>query len=532
MLENKQCQMVILVTSDLHGHVFPHNYRNNREVSIGLAKLATMIHRERESYDYSILIDNGDLIQGTPLTYYYSRFMKEGIHPMVNILNHLNYDCAVIGNHEFNFGIEVLQAAIKDSNFPWLSANTIQYGMKNCAFGRPYVVKVFENGLRVAILGITTHYIPNWENPKHIAGLQFEDAFISTKKWVKFIQKYETYDLLIISYHGGFEREPSTGEETENMSGENQAYAICEEIAGIDVLLTGHQHRMIADTVNGVTIVQPGCNGQAIGKVVVTFEKVCGQWVISNKAAELVTIDETAEADREIIKMTKETERETQAWLDQPIGRIIGDMTIHDAFAVRLGAHPLIKFLNQVQMDASGARISATALFDNGSEGFNEEVTMRNIVSNYIYPNTLRVIRIKGYEMEAALEKCASYFMLDHTGDIVVNPSYLQPKPQHYNYDMWEGIEYELDIRRPVGDRVTKLMISGEPIEMEGEYEVVMNNYRASGGGDFHMFQNKPVIKEIQTDMTELIADYFLKRKVVYADNDKNWRVIWQGYTD
>ncbi|MFC0417522.1 bifunctional metallophosphatase/5'-nucleotidase [Cytobacillus solani] len=527
MLENKQCQMVILETSDLHGHVFPHNYRNNREDSIGLAKLATMIRRERERYDYSVLIDNGDLIQGTPLTYFYAKVRQEGIHPMVNILNALNYDCAVIGNHEFNFGIELLQAAIKDSNFPWLSANTIQIGSNNCAFGRPYVVKEYDNGLRVVILGITTHYIPNWENPKHIADLQFENAFMSTKKWVKFIQKYETYDLLIVSYHGGFEREPSTGEESEVITGENQAYAICKEIAGIDILLTGHQHRMIADTVNGVTIVQPGCNGQAIGKVEITFEKVRSQWVIRHKAVELLPIDEAVEADLKTMKMTEEMERGTQAWLDQPIGRVIGDLTIQDAFAVRLGAHPMIKFFNQVQMDASGARISATALFDNGSEGFNEEVTMRDIVSNYIYPNTLKVICITGYEMKAALEKCACYFMIDSTREIEVNPAYLEPKPQHYNYDMWEGIEYELDIRRPVGERVTKLMISGEPIEMVGEYEVVMNNYRASGGGDFHMFQNKPVIKEIQTDMTELIADYFLKRKMVYADNDKNWQVIW-----
>ena len=527
MLENKQCQMVILETSDLHGHVFPHHYRNNREDSIGLAKLGTMIHREREKYAYSLLIDNGDLIQGTPLTSYYAKFMQEEIHPMIRILNDLNYDCAVIGNHEFNFGKEVLQAAVKESHFPWLSANTIQSGSNSCAFGRPYVVRAFDNGLRAVILGITTHYIPNWENPKHIAELQFEDAFMSTKRWVKFIQKYETYDLLIVSYHGGFEREPSTGEETEILTGENQAYAICQEIPGIDVLLTGHQHRMIADTVNGVPIVQPGCNGQAVGKVEITFEKICGRWMIRNKAVELLPIDEAVEADLKIMKMTEEMERRTQAWLDQPIGRVIGDMTIQDAFAVRLGAHPLIKFINQVQMDASGARISAAALFDNGSEGFNEEVTMRDIVSNYIYPNTLKVICMTGHEMRAALEKCASYFRLGSTGEVEVNPAYLEPKPQHYNYDMWEGIEYELDIRRPEGDRVTKLMFSGEAIDMEGKYEVVMNNYRASGGGDFLMFQNKSAIKEIQTDMTELIADYFLKRKTAYVDNDKNWQVIW-----
>ncbi|MEH7525173.1 bifunctional metallophosphatase/5'-nucleotidase [Bacillus sp. JJ1503] len=526
-MDNERCELIIMETSDLHGNVFPINYRDNEEVNAGLAKIAALIKSERENNQYSLLIDNGDFIQGTPSTYYYAKFLPEKINPLISLLNDLNYDCAVIGNHEFNYGSELLQAAVDESQFPWLSANILREGTKESAFGPPYIVKEFENGLRVAVLGITTHYIPNWENPRHIVGLQFEDALASAKRWVNFIQKHEQYDLLVVSYHGGFERDLSNGEPGEAMTGENQAYAICHEIEGIDILLTGHQHRMIADTLNGVTVVQPGYNGQALGKVKAFFEKIEGKWVFKSCSSQLIEVDHSVQADPHILKMTEEYEKDTQIWLDQPIAKIIGDMTISSALELRLGDHPLIEFLNYVQMDASGARISSTALFDNRSRGFQEQVTMRDIVSNYIYPNTLKVIRITGQDMKDALEISASYFMLGKDGEIQVNPAFAEPKPQHYNYDMWEGIEYEFDIRNPIGERVVKLSIKGDPVQIKGEYDVVMNNYRAGGGGNYNMFKDKPVIKEIQTDMTELIANYMMKRKKIYASCDHNWKVVW-----
>ncbi len=527
LVKPEQCELIILETSDLHGHVFPINYRDNEEVNGGVAKIASMIKREREKYKYSLLIDNGDVIQGTPFTYYYAKFLREKSNPLVYLLNELQYDCAVIGNHEFNYGMEVLQAAVNESQFPWLSANILHKETKDCAFGSPYFIKEFDNGLRVVVLGITTHYIPNWENPNHIVGLTFEDSLATAKKWVKFIQANEKYDLLIVSYHGGFERNLSTGEPEEDLTGENQAYEMCQELEGVDILLTGHQHRMIADAVNGVTVVQPGFNGQALGKVEVQFEKIDGKWAVRNRAAELLKVNDLVIADNRILKKVVVYEKATQVWLDQPIGSIVGDMTIHDAREVRLGDHPLIEFINYVQMDASGAEISNTALFDDHSVGFREQVTMRDIVSNYIYPNTLKVIRITGQDMKDALEKCASYFMLNENGDIQVNPTFMEPKPQHYNYDMWEGIEYELDIRRPIGERVVKLNRQGTLIQIDHEYEVVMNSYRAGGGGNYNMYRNKPVVKEIQIDMTELIANYILQRKTIYATCDHNWKVIW-----
>jgi len=150
---------------------------------------------------------------------------------------------------------------------------------------------------------------------------------------------------------------------------------------------------------------------------------------------------------------------------------------------------------------------------------------MRDIVSNYIYPNTLKVIRISGQDIKEALEQTAQYFTIEN-GKIKVNPAFSYPKPQHYNYDMWEGIEYELKISNPIGQRVIHLNHQGAPLQLDQQYDVVMNSYRASGGGNFNMFKQKPVIKDIPIDMTELIANYIRERKIIKATCNNNWKVV------
>lgn len=516
-------KITILYTSDIHGNVFPHNYGNNEKAHVGLGKIATKISQEREIDEQLILIDNGDLIQGTPLTYHYVHFLKDRTNPIVQLLNYLSYDAAVVGNHEFNYGMDVLMNAVNEASFPWLSANIVDSKTGMPYFGKPYMIKEI-NSVKVAILGVTTHYIPNWENPENIIGLEFKDCLQETKNWVAFIREKEKPDVMIVSYHGGFERDLHTGEPTENLTGENQGYAICEEIEGIDVLLTGHQHRALVGNVNGVEVVQPSYNGQAIGKVTITLSE---ENEITNKSSNLLEVNDV-EADEKLLSLVNDYEVQTQDWLDTPIGKIEGDMLIKNPFAIRTKDHPLIEFINNVQMEVAGVDISNTALFNNESPGFRPNITMRDIVSNYIYPNTLKVLRLTGHDIKAALEQNASYFNINEIGDLDINPSFLHPKPQHYNYDMWEGIEYTLDIRKPIGERVTMLNYQDKPLNLAGEYDVVMNNYRAGGGGNYLMFKDKQVVKDIPIDMTELIADYIMKRKTIKATVNYNWKVIWE----
>lgn len=519
-------KLTILVTSDIHGNVFPINYANNEKKEQGLAKLATVIKEERKKNPGCILIDNGDLIQGTPLTYHYARIDNSKSNPIIKILNYLKYDAAVIGNHEFNYGQELLKRAISESKFPWLSANLIDKDSNRPYSDNAYIIKELGEGIRIAIIGATTKYIPNWEEPSNILNIEFQDPVIHIKDLVQYLKKEKKVDAVIVSYHGGFERSIDTGSPTENLTGENQGYEMCTKVPEIDVLLTGHQHRKIEHKcINGVMLLQPGSHGKYLGKAELSFKRSEGAWVICDIATSLIDVS-AAKADGEILNLVRQYEEATQSWLDRPIGKIKGDMLINNPMDLRTKDNALIEFINKVQMEYSGADISNTALFDNHSKGFPPEVTMRDIVSNYIYPNTLKVIKVCGRDIKAALERCASYFDTYDGNEIKVNSRFFKSKVQHYNYDMWEGIEYLINISRPCGERVVKLEYKGHPVEADKEYQVVMNNYRAGGGGEYLMFQNKPVIREINTDVSELIANYILERGFIEAATDNNWEVI------
>ncbi|TXK85510.1 bifunctional UDP-sugar hydrolase/5'-nucleotidase [Paenibacillus sp. N3.4] len=524
---HQTCRISILETSDLHGSMLPIHYANNQPNEVGLAKIAAIIAEERSKDQHVIVIDNGDLIQGTPLAYHHARLDNEPVDPMVLGLNYLGYDAAVLGNHEFNYGLDVLRKAVHESEFPWLCASIVDAASGEPFLGKPYIIKQFEGGIRVGILGLTTPYIPNWENPNHIVGLRFEDAVQTAKKWVHILKQQEHVDVVVVSYHGGFERDLVTGEPTEPLTGENQGYRLCMEVEGIDVLLTGHQHRSLAGVeLNGVVIVQPGTAGVTLGKVELELSLSAGKWHIDAKQSVLLSVA-NIEADMKLIELIHEYENKTQQWLDQPIGKLTGDMLVKDPMQTRLKDNALIEFINRVQMELSGASISNTALFDNISPGFPSDITMRDIVSNYIYPNTLKVIRISGQDIKDALEQSAQYFNRTPEGTIEVSASFKDPKPQHYNYDMWEGITYKINISRPVGERVVMLEREGKPLDLKASYDVVMNNYRAGGGGNYAMFQDKPVVKDIPTDVAELLAGYIMERGTIEATVNNNWEVIW-----
>lgn len=519
----------ILFTSDIHGHLYPTDYRGPGDKPVGLIKLAAHIERERQQDPALLLIDGGDLIQGTPLMYHYAKFDRSGRHPAARALNALRYDLVVPGNHEFNYGRALLDQAIADSDCPWVSANIVQAADGQPTFGQPYRIFTLPADIRIAVLGVTTSFIPNWEEPSHIEGLAFEDALDATARWVSYIREHEKPDAVIVCYHGGFERDPETGAPTEPLTGENQGYAICERLSGaVDVLLTGHQHRLLAGSIHGVAIGQPGSAGEALCRVELKFEpSTDGGWSLCSREVQLLSASEAAATDETLLSLFAEDERKTQEWLNQPIGRTEGDLSIPDPFKARQGDNAFTEFVNRVQLAVTGADISCAAIFTNEARGLGERITMRDIVSNYIYPNTLKVLRLSGQDIRAALEQNACYFERTEAGELQVAPAYLAPKPQHFNYDMWEGIEYVLDISKPVGQRVVKLERDGVPLNPDASFDVVMNSYRAGGGGNFDMLKGKPVVREIPTDMTEVLADYIGRHGVIRAECNGNWKVIY-----
>lgn len=514
-------QITFLETSDMHGYVYPTNFADDHDLAIGAAKVATKLKQLKAEADGPVvMIENGDFIQGSPLSYYIAK-SQHPVAELTKVINHMAYDVHVLGNHEFNYGLTYLQEAIASYQSPVLAANILNEE------GQPYFGKAYtileKDGIKIAVLGLVTQYIPHWEQPATIKGMRFESIIQTAKKYVPELRKQA--DLVIVSYHGGFEKDLVTGEATELLTGENEGYELLQEVPGIDAFFTGHQHRVIAAIVNGVPVVQPGYRGSQIGRIQLTIEKKEGQTVITDQQATLHSVAEVS-ADEAILAMIEPIETELESWLDQPLGKVNGDMRITDPMQARIVEHPYVEFINRVQMAASGAEISGTALFNNEGKGFGTTITMRDVITNYIYPNTLAVVKVTGAELRLALEQTANYLAVE-AGKIVFNPAFIEPKPQYYNYDMYEGVDYTIDMNQPVGKRITRLLFHNEPITPEQELEVVVNQYRAVGGGNYAMFTADKIVREIQVDMTELIADYLKQHPVLEAETNQNFKIVY-----
>jgi 2',3'-cyclic-nucleotide 2'-phosphodiesterase/3'-nucleotidase len=318
-------------------------------------------------------------------------------------------------------------------------------------------------------------------------------------------------------YHGGLERDPFDGTPTERFTGENVGYQIAL-LEGIDVLITGHQHRSFIAKINTTPVVQTRFNALEFAEITIEFAE---ETTISLAIRKMNDYPR----DLEIEAIAQKTEEKTQRWLDEALGHIAGpSLIISDPFEARLHKHPLVSFINQVQAEISGAQLSACALF-NGVKGFASDITYRDIVATYIYPNTLVVKRMDKARLKAFLEKCAEYFSI-HQGKIIVTPSFDDPKPQHFNYDMVDGIDYTINVSNPIGQRIVKMEYQGKAIDEDATFTIVMNNYRAVGGGDFMMVPECETVSEVNRDMSELLAEAIQKHKNYLVKHRDNIQVI------
>ncbi|MGX6427971.1 bifunctional metallophosphatase/5'-nucleotidase [Levilactobacillus yonginensis] len=519
-------KLTILSTSDTHGYVFPTNYvKKGSNQGFGLARAATVIAREQvaaKSEGPVVTIENGDFLEGSPLAYYVARVKPErDPQPLMNIYNQVDYDCGILGNHEFNYGQKYLQAAIRDAKRTILCANILDANGEP-EYGQPYKI-IEKDGVKIGVLGLTTQAVYKWEKATNIDGLQFESAFIAAKKYVPIIR--EQADVVIVCYHGGFERDLTTGEPNDIHVGENEAYHILEAIPGIDALVTGHQHRQLATDVFDIPTTQPGFRGQAIGKITLDLNRnEDGRFSVTGHQTDLV-LTKDAPLDEHVLTAAHDLNNQVTHWLDQPLGHIQGDMTFTDPFDARINETPYIEFIQKVQMATMGADISATALFSNEARGFENPITMRNIMTNYVYPNGLSLLKITGADLKAALEVSARYFTVKN-GQIAVNPAFVHPKKRQYNYDMYEGIDYRLNVAKPFGERVEHLTYHGKPVTPDQPLHIALNQYRAVGGGHYAMFSADKIIAESQGAMSEIIADYLQEHPTIDATANHNFSVV------
>ena len=497
----------ILATSDVHGYIYPYSYANKKEENIGYARISALINSLRD--ENTILIDNGDNLEGSPLMYYHMHYNATEVCPVAKALNYIGYDYVNIGNHDYNYGEDTLLKYLNEVNAKCITSN-VYY--KDEVIGCPYIVKEINNK-RIAIFGLTTDYIPNWESREHILNSKFVKALDSAKQTVSYLKENEHPDYIVCVYHGGFEKDLESGVPTEDLTGENVGYQMLEEIDGIDVLISGHQHRSLAGELFNTVYTQTKDRGVELACVDIYEDRI---------ESRVIKVDSNPNLD--LLPLIDEEEQQCQKWLDTPLGYSNVDLKILDEDEGRLHKSQVVTFLNLVSKSISGADLNSNALFDRVT-GFNRDITMRDLVSTYVFPNTSVIKAITGKILKEYLEKCAEYFDVQNN-QIIVSKSFLEPKPMKYNYDMVDGVEYTIKASNPIGQRIISLTRNGVPVKDDDKFTLCVNNYRASGGGNFNMIKNAPTVKEISTSMVEQLANYITYHKVIDFEPVDNIKVI------
>lgn len=502
-------RLTIYFTSDLHGYFAPTDYAKNCRAATGLANCAADFSHDGNT----LILDGGDTLQGSPFTYWlYSRTEEKSLVP-AKLMTLAGYDFVTLGNHDFNYGAKELERYLAALDASCLCANVD--GLRHNA--RRAVVTL-ENGLRVGLTGVTSQFVPIWEKPENIAGLTFADAFETARDMLAEL-KAEKVDITICLYHGGFENDVDSGKPLSKTK-ENEGWRICQEL-DYDILLTGHQHMPFADRcINGTFTCQPPDKARQYIKMDVTV----GDTGKVTAHSELCPAGErTPEA---FAAYLDPLEGETAKFLDTPLGHLDRDLRPSTPLKRALEGSLIANFYNQVQLEASGADLSCACLA-NTLRGFSKNVTVRDIVASYVFPNTLKTLRVDRAVLKKAFERIASYFAFDENGEVCVSSSFLHPIIAHYNFDFIAGIEATVDLHRALGERVTSIRYHGEELPEDKTLTMCLNDYRASGAGGYDFYADCETVREQPEEISDLIIDYVDRHREITVDKTRWLTVIY-----
>lgn len=570
----------IVETTDIHANIMNYDYYKGASTNAyGLTKAATLIKQTRDEVDNSLLFDNGDLIQGSPLGDYVSsnNLMKDGyVHPVFKAMNQLDYDAATVGNHEFNYGLDFLKSALKGANFPYVNANV--YDTNGNYYFTPYEILEREvedtdgekHTIKVGVTGLVPQGIMNWD-AKHLTGqLQVEDIVKSAKKVVPDMKKAGA-DIVVVLSHSGIAEYDQNGNlvpYVENDT-ENASYYL-SQVEGIDAILSGHQHLVFPNatspsfkdengidnkegTINGVPTLMPGSWGNNIGLIDLKIEKVDGKWDVTDGKSSLKPItsgDQTVTPDQAIIDAVKSEHENTIKYIDNPVGELVGDLNTYFGLVKDNAAMEILNRAQKwyVENALKGTQyegipvISAAAPFKAGRGGVDDftdvksgTIKIRNIADLYLYDNNVvNAVKIKGSDLKEWLEWSAGQF---NTIDPSKNEeqSLINPDFPTYNFDVIDGVTYEIDVTsKPKYDRdktlinasanrIKNLQYNGKPVTADMEFVVATNDYRAANNKLINPGNVNTVLKAPDSNR-QAMMDYIVENKTISASVNNNWK--------
>ncbi len=515
--------LVLLGTTDTHGWLLPFDYYTGKETPHGLARLVPLVDSIRAAHpDRTVLVESGDLLQGNPLDFVHSRLEVGETHPVATAMNFLRYDAAAIGNHEFNYGIPHLDRVVAQSRFPWLSANTFRARTDEHAY-RPYVLLERQVGgrtIRVGITSVTPPGVAIWDRDNVQGRLDFRDIVRSVRPVVAEMRSRGA-DVVMVAAHSGLEGSSYDTAAT-GVPVENAAAAMAKEVPGIDVIFMGHTHRELADTTIAGTLLMQAKNwGSSLGVAELRVEHDGTRWRVAEKRGKIIRPSPTA-TSAAFVAAVGDAHQRTLAYVNRRIGTSSAVWTSERA---RVEDTPITDLINEIQRKVTGADLSGTAAFSLTSRIPEGPVTVADVAGLYVYDNTLKALRITGAQLRAYLEKSAEYYLPCPGGtcERIVNPAF-----PGYNFDVVSGVDYTLDLTRPVGQRVVRLERNGRPVAPADTFTIALNNYRASGSGGFSMFIGAAVVYDKGESIRDLlIAEIGQRGSLAPADVfRRNWQIV------
>lgn len=545
----QQVRIKIFETSDIHGVIFPFDFKNNKPMQTSMAQVHTIVEQERKKIDqHTILLDNGDLLQGQPAVYYYNFEKTNVTHLLADVMNYMKYDAAAIGNHDIETGHAVYDKINSEFNFPWLSANSVRTDNGETYFP-PYSI-IQKDDIKIAVLGMITPGIPHWLPPQIWEGIEFEDMVLTAHKWIKIIKETETPDLIVGLFHSGVECEYNN-QDCNEPKNENAAQLVAEQVPGFDIVFVGHDHKgwnfKVANE-NGDSVLILGTKSDAItvacADILFEYNPSAKKW---NKKIEGSLIDtKNYTADPDFMKTFSSAYDEIKEYVLQPIGSFTETISTREAY---FGDSPFIGLIHKIQLDLTDADVSFASPLSFNAEIKEGEIFVKDMFNLYKYENFLYTMSLSGKEIKDYLEYSYELwtntmnnendhllkFNKDKDGNVVKTNDRTHLSNPYYNFSSAAGINYTVDVTKPFGKKVNITSMSdGSSFDENKIYKAAVNSYRGNGGGG-HLTAgakipkeelSKRIITSTEKDLRYYMMKWIEDKKIVSPAKTGNWKFI------
>lgn len=521
----------VMYTTDIHGAFFPYDYIVNKESNNSMAHVHSWVESIRDTADNVILLDAGDILQGTPTVYYYNYADTTSPHIAPKVYNYMQYDAICVGNHDIETGHNVYDKVRKQFSAPMLSANIVRSDNGEPYF-TPYTI-IEKAGKKIAIMGLTTPHVPHWLPETFWSGMRFEDMVETAHKWMKIIKEKEQPDAVIGLFHAGYDHNYGN-QDSETHKNENASLLVAEQVEGFDLILIGHDHKLYNEKVNGpkdhkVTILDAGTDAHTIGYVKLTFDNN-GKANCESKLISLANI----QPSKEYLDKFKPQMHAVNAYSHKIVGNVLQEIRATESL---FGSSVYVDMVHMSMLKHTGADISFSAPLQINTVIEKGNLTVGNMFSLYKYDNTLNVINLSGEEIVKYLEYSYDLWISNpkETGHVIKFDKKTNVVNKFYNFDSAAGIIYTVNPFKQKGTRVEiKSMADGTPFDITKQYNVAINSYRSNGGGGHLEYgvgipHDKIAERMIKTDTRDLrgiIMKDLMQMEKIEISPLENWKFV------